>query len=232
MRAAIGLVVAASFLAAGCGSDAPPAPKTGEPISLGDPRGGAFPAQPSTGLPAGHPPLDAPPPPKVPAPAPPPAPSGGVTADRFVAPEGWQTEKPSSGMRLLQFRLPRADGDGADGEVAVFPNAMGDRQANLDRWRGQFSGVEHGSDRVEEIAAGESGKVHLLDITGSYSGGMAPGGGGAPAPAPEGKTRMLAAVVEVPAGTYYVKATGPAATMGKWEKTVREFIVESAKKEK
>ena len=111
----------------------------------------------------------------------------------------------------------------------MFPNAMGDRQANLDRWRGQFSGVEHGADKVEEIAAGESGKVHLLDITGKFSGGMAPAGGTA-APAWEGQSRMLAAVVEVPAGTYYVKATGPAATMGKWEATIRKFIVDSAKK--
>ena len=126
--------------------------------------------------------------------------------------------------------LPRADGDPADGEVVVFGRAMGDRQSNIDRWRGQFAPVAKDADRLEEIAAGEKGKVHLLDITGKYSGGMAPAAGAPAPPTWDGQTRMFAAVVEVPAGTYYVKATGPAATMGKWEKTVREFIVESAKK--
>ena len=238
MRVAAASTVAVLLLAAsGCGSDPPAPAKPAQPISLGDPRGALAPSHPSTGLPEGHPPTGLPEghppvdaPPAARPPVPPPVPEGGIAADRFSAPEGWQTEKPSGSMRLLQFRLPRADGDPADGEVVVFGRAMGDRQSNIDRWRGQFAPVAKDADRLEEIAAGEKGKVHLLDITGKYSGGMAPAAGAPAPPSWDGQTRMLAAVVEVPAGTYYVKATGPAATMGKWESTVRAFIVDSAKK--
>ena len=214
----------ASALAAGCGTDATVPARPAEPISLGDPRGTLPPGHPPTGMPPGHPPVDAPPPPPAERT------EAGITAARFAAPEGWQPEKPAGSMRLLQYRLPRADGDPADGEVVVFPNAMGSTKANIDRWRGQFSGVAHGADRLDEIPVEGKGKVHLLDIVGKYSGGMSPTGGGPAPPAWDGETRMLAAVVEVPSGTYYVKATGPAATMGKWEKSVREFVLASAAK--
>jgi hypothetical protein len=107
---------------------------------------------------------------------------------------------------------------------------MGSTKANIDRWRGQFREVARGQDTVTEIAEGVKGTVSLLDISGNYWGQM-PGGpadphGGAAAEA----TRMLAAVVESPAGTYYVKAMGPPGTMGKWEKSVRDFILDSAKR--
>jgi len=129
-------------------------------------------------------------------------------------------------MRLLQFRLPRADGDAKDGEVVVFGSPMGGAEANIQRWRGQFAEVAGGKDSLEEIAAGEKGKVHLLDVTGKYSGGMGPG-----AAAEAGaESRMIAAVLEIPAGTCYVKAIGPPATMGKWERSIRDFILESAKR--
>ena len=232
MRAAASALATLVLAASGCNSDPPAPAKPAEPISLGDPRGSLPPSHPPTELPTGHPPVD--PSRATPGVGLPPAarqvPGDPVTADRFSAPEGWQTEKPSGSMRLLQFRLPRADGDPADGEVVVFGRAMGDRESNIDRWRGQFSPVAKDADRLEEIAAGEKGKVHLLDITGKYSGGMAPAAGAPAPPAWDGQTRMLAAVVEVPAGTYYVKATGPAATMGKWEASVRAFIVDSARR--
>jgi hypothetical protein len=155
---------------------------------------------------------------------------GGVAADRFAAPEGWQVETPSGSMRLLQFRLPRADGDARDGEVVVFGNPMGDTKANLDRWRGQFQEIVSGKDSLEEIAAGEKGRIHLLDITGKFGGGMSPVAGAHGGDSGAGETRMIAAVVEVPAGTYYVKTLGPPATMGKWAKSIRSFIEESARK--
>lgn len=157
--------------------------------------------------------------------------AAGLPASHFKAPEGWQAEKPTSSMRLLQYRLPRADGDAEDGEVSVFGTDMGPPDANLERWRSQFSGVEHGRDKVELVKEGVKGTVHLLDIAGQY-GGMqgAPAAPAHPGGAGKGLTRMIAAVVEHPAGIFYVKAVGPPATVGKWEPTIRAFILDAAKR--
>jgi hypothetical protein len=232
--AAVAAALVAAAAAAGCAQETPkPLP---EPFSLGPPGipAPAAPADPhghshgtDPALPAGHPPVA--PSAADPADAPPP-PSGRVGPERFSSPEGWQAEKPAGSMRLLQYRLPRADGDGADGEVLVFGNAMGSTTANIDRWRGQFTSVAQGKDSLTEVTEGVKGKVHLLDVTGKYGGGMAPGGAGHPGAAPEGEARMVAAVVEAPDATFYVKATGPVATVSKWEASIRKFILDAAAK--
>jgi hypothetical protein len=49
-------------------------------------------------------------------------------------PEGWIREKPVSSMRTAQFRLPRAEGDLEDAEVAVFNN-IGVYWSNNDGWK-------------------------------------------------------------------------------------------------
>jgi len=220
-------LAAAVALAAGCGGEKQETKNLPPTISLGAPQGGA----PSGGkMPAGHPPM--PSAGGMDAPAPNPH-AGAPVPDRFKAPEGWQSETPSSNMRVAQFRIPRADGDGKDGEVAVFGNIMGSTKANIDRWRGQFTEVVQGKDSLEEITEGLKGKVTLLDITGKFGGGMGAGAGAGMATAHgsgEGDlTRMLGAVIEATDGTFYVKAMGPPGTMAKWEKSVREFILASAK---
>ena len=171
-------------------------------------------------MPPGHPPMDAPAEgPRAAAPAP----------SRFKAPEGWQAEAPSSNMRIAQFRVPRADGDAKDGEVAVFGNIMGTTKANIDRWRGQFAEVAQGKDSLEEITEGVKGKITLLDITGKFGGGMGGELASAHGSGDGNQIRMLAAVIEAPDGTFYVKSMGPPGTMAKWETSIRAFIVESAR---
>ncbi len=212
MRSAHSLLLS-SLLLAGCGGPEPAPVPAATPAS---PAGSAAP-----GIPSGHPPVDSP----HGAPA---APRGGITADRFRAPEGWEPQA-ASGMRLLQFRLPRAEGDGKDGEVAVFANIMGSTKSNIDRWRGQFTSVVQGKDGLEEFSEGLKGKATLLDISGKYAAMAMPGAQHATPPAPE-DARMIAAVVESPDGVYFVKSTGPPATMEKWARSVRGFILESAKR--
>jgi len=209
MKIAVFACVAAA-LAAGCGGEKQETKPLPPPISLGAPEGRPSANPPPVDMPAANP-HEAP---AVPA--------------RFKAPEGWQSEAPSNNMTAAQFRIPRADGDDRDGKVAVFANKMGATQANIDRWRSQFSEVVQGKDSLEEITAGLKGKVTLLDITGNYAGGM--GAGGAPHGGGDGgSTRMIGAVIDAADGTFYVKATGPPATIAKWEKSIREFILSTAK---
>jgi hypothetical protein len=220
LRAALLVAVAVPLAACGKTEEAEPGPLP-PPISLGPP---PAPHAPARQAPA---PVPAPVPSESPA-FPAPEPPKGIAKERFAPPAEWQAEKPASSMRLLQYRLPRAEGDGRDGEVAVFGSAMGGVKENLARWRGQFHEVAQGKDTVEDVAAGEGRTVHLLDVTGKYAATMP---GQAPAePAAPVETRMIAAIVEIPAGTYYVKALGPPATVTKWEKAIRDFVFDSAKK--
>src|ERR1051325_594225 len=38
----------------------------------------------------------------------------------FKAPEGWTTEKPTSSMRVAQFKLPKAEGDKDDATLGLY----------------------------------------------------------------------------------------------------------------
>ncbi len=217
-----------ALLAAACSDEKKGEQPLPPAVSLGAPEGS--PVAPSRdALPAGHPPVQSPRGAGGMEEAPPEPSKATAAPSRFKGPEGWQPEAPSSGMRVAQYRLPRADGDAADGEAAVFGNIMGSTKANIDRWRGQFSEVAHGKDSLEEISEGLQGKVTLLDITGKYAGGMGAGaaaGGGETAAT---TSRMMAAVIEAKDGTYYVKVLGPPNTLAKWEKSIREFILAAAK---
>src|SRR6266496_3368784 len=55
---------------------------------------------------------------------------------RFKVPESWTTEKPTSEMRVAQYKLPKADGDSEDGLLVVYyfgRGQGGSAQANIDR---------------------------------------------------------------------------------------------------
>ena len=70
----------------------------------------------------------------------------------YKAPAGWVTEKPTSDMRLAQYKLPKADGDTEDGLLVVYyfgPGQGGTPQANIDRWVGQVKQAD-GSDSKDK----------------------------------------------------------------------------------
>ncbi len=164
-------------------------------------------------LPPGHPPI--------------PSESGAVNAPpsaapqaalKFDAPENWKPERPANTMRVAQYVIPRVEGDSEDGQFVVFffgVGGGGGTQANLDRWRSQFT-TEDGqpvpdSAVVSEVIQVGDIKVTLLDIAGSYSAtAMMPGAATGPA---KPNQRMLAAVAEFDQGPYFIRATGPTATI-------------------
>jgi len=133
----------------------------------------------------------------------------------FQAPTSWKSEKPSSGMRLAQYRVDPAPGDTEPGECALFhfPGTGGSVQANIDRWIGQFQqpdGTNSADHAKVETFTSEGLNVTYVDVAGTYTGGMS--GMGAPAD-PKPGYRMVAGVVEMPAGPWFMKCTGPASTM-------------------
>ena len=76
---------------------------------------------------------------------------------KSAAPGAWKEEAPSSKMRLAQFKVPKAEGDSADAEVAVFVSPGGGGvDANLKRQLAVFEAPKGGKveDKTEKVKVG------------------------------------------------------------------------------
>lgn len=146
---------------------------------------------------------------------------------RFKAPDGWTTEEPSGKMRAAQYKLPKAEGDKDDASLVLYyfgANQGGTPQANIDRWIGQIKQPD-GSDsksKAKTDALTVNGlKVTTVDVTGTYTAEMAPG---SQTFHNDDNYRLRAAVIETPKGNYYVKLTGPAKTIARWEQSYNDYL--------
>lgn len=140
---------------------------------------------------------------------------GGVL---ISVPDGWIQEPPANAMRKAQFRLPSSDGE-AELVVTHFgAGGAGGVEANIERWRGQFSESDGGETRTLTVAGMP---VTIVDIQGTFVGMQNPMSGGS---APKDKQRMLAAIVESPNGAFYFKLVGPIASVAHWEKSFDAFV--------
>lgn len=145
----------------------------------------------------------------------------------YKVPEGWTPEKPTSEMRLAQYKLPKAAGDGEDALLIVFyfgPGQGGTPQANIDRWVNQVKqpdGSESKDKARTETLTVNGLQVSTVDVLGNYSGGMSQDS------APKDSNaiyRLRGAVIETPKGSYFVKLTGPEKTVNRWDQAFNDFI--------
>lgn len=146
---------------------------------------------------------------------------------RYKVPEGWVVDKPTSNMRVAQYKLPKITGDGDDGLLVLYYFGQGQGgtpQANIDRWIDQMTQPDGSSskDKARTEALTVNGlQVSTVDVLGSYSGGMAQDS------APQDSKaiyRLRAAIIDTPKGSYFVKLTGPEKTVGHWEQAYSEYI--------
>lgn len=126
-------------------------------------------------------------------------------------PPKWERTPAGSSMRKASYKVTAVAGDPEDAEAAVYyfgPTNGGSTEANIQRWTGQFPEVQPADvKRVERQTNGM--KQTIIDIQGTYDGssmtirevGKKP------------NFRMIAAVVETPAGSYFFKLTGPQRTV-------------------
>ena len=149
-----------------------------------------------------------------------------VTQLMWTAPQGWVEEPSSSGMRLSQYKLPRAEGDAEDAlcYVSHFPGSGGSVEANLGRWYDQFIQPDgRPSSAVAKVNKAEHNGFQqtTVDVSGTFSQTttpMGPTGGDMP------NYRMLGGVIETPVGPWFVKLIGPEKTVARWEKSFDEFM--------
>jgi hypothetical protein len=141
------------------------------------------------------------------------APQAGAQAGGRLAvelPEAWVEETPANTMRQAQARIP---GDAGDGEFALFhfgPGGGGGVEANIQRWLGQIEPAPGGEPERETFeVAGLT--VHTVVGQGTLTASPMTMQGGDPEPQPD--QMLLGAVVEGPGGPWFLKATGPTATL-------------------
>ena len=142
-------------------------------------------------------------------------------------PRGWVPKAPSSQMRVAEFVLPKADGDAEDATLTVyfFGGTGGTVQANLDRWIGQMSQPDGRPSkdvaRTSAMTSTAGVKMTLVDVPGTYIAEVTPG---STERSNKPGFRLRAAVVESTGGPYYVKLTGPAKTVDKWDASYTAFL--------
>ena len=142
-----------------------------------------------------------------------PAPGTFVFKDyRAPVPTSWQSQPPSSSMRVAQYRVPAAPGS-SDGEAVVFYFGKGQGgtvEANIERWASQFSNPDGRpvNPRVQKVTANGLA-VTIVELNGSYARGVGTG--------PQGEAKpnqtLLAAVVETPEGNVTIQLYGSKETV-------------------
>jgi hypothetical protein len=207
-----GFVALMGVSAMACNQPAPPAADTQSAPSAApapvNPHANMQPADPHMGsphagmpMPMAQPPADLSTPPRA----------GGLTWND-AAP--LKRRAPKSSMRVAEYGL---EGDDKL-ELTVFyfgPDQGGSVDANITRWLGQLTQPD-GSDTTAKAkrATRKVGDVDVstLEVSGTYSGGMAMMAGGA-APEPMTNATMLGAIAAGPEGPIFFKLIGPSAAV-------------------
>ena len=144
----------------------------------------------------------------------------------FITPDGWKSTPPTSSMRVAEFTLPRAAGDGEDAKLIVyyFGGSGGSVDANIQRWIGQ---IEQADGKPSSAVAKKESRtvngltVSLVDVSGTYTAEMSPG---STAHNNKPHFRLRAGVVDTPRGPYFIKLAGPEQTIAKWDAAFNQFV--------
>jgi len=139
----------------------------------------------------------------------------------FTRPAAWESVAPSSPMRKAELNVVDVK-SGAKAEVVFFhfgAGPAGGKQANIDRWFGQFAEArDQISPKVEDITIGKHA-VAFVEAQGTFKSGM-PGGPQTPMPG----YALLGAIIESTQGNVFVKMTGPQALVKSASTDFRKMI--------
>jgi len=118
-------------------------------------------------------------------------------------PDTWKAVKPSSSMRLMEFKV---GANNTDASMAVFKNIGGTIDDNLERWAGQFGYelIDQDVKITNEMINGID--FHIISILGTYTNTMAFSARNSET---KNNYRLLGAIANTTDGLYYFKMTGP-----------------------
>lgn len=140
----------------------------------------------------------------------------------FVPDTRWIKEDPTSGHRMIQYRLRGENDQAGDARLVVYhfgEQGAGALEANIARWAGQFRQPDGRPSlevaRVDTVEVNGI-EVHTIELEGTYVAETAPGSGDR-LDLPGRSLR--AAIVFSDAGAYYFKVVGPTETVNRWEES-------------
>lgn len=140
-----------------------------------------------------------------------------LDAITLTAPTTWNRVQPRSSFIQAEFGLSKAEGDSAEGRLTV-STAGGSVEANIERWKSQFSGTLASSQ--EERLDTPAGPVTVVDFAGEFNDQPGPF---APAVKRSGY-RMIAAIIPINGELHFVKAVGPQKTIEAHAEEIKAFI--------
>ena len=139
---------------------------------------------------------------------------------KFTVPADWQEQPPKSQFVLGEFSLT---GEGGSARLTL-SSAGGGLEANIERWQGQFSrGPNDPEPRQSEITF-DGQKGTLVELSGTYTDMLSAGN-------PGKNWRMLGVAIPLGPTNFFVKLTGPQATVTAQKDAFVKFV-ESAKADK
>jgi hypothetical protein len=131
---------------------------------------------------------------------------------RWAPPAGWKSEG-NAPMRAATYLVTPAQGDNERAECVVYffgAGQGGSVQANLDRWKSQFTGEDGKPAAKIQKRTIHGLAVTTIDVSGAYSG---MGGPMATSRTAKPRYRLLGAIIENPGGNVFLKFTGPERTV-------------------
>lgn len=143
-------------------------------------------------------------------------PLNGLQGIKFMAPAGWKSVPVSGNIPEAEFALTRSDGDTYDGRLTLM-SALGGFEENMARWKSEF--IAGDEPKIEKIAV-DGTEATWVDLRGEWKGSSF-----RPIDPPRPEHRMIAIYIPLK-GTqaYYVKITGPKATIAAHEAEMRTFV--------
>ena len=138
-------------------------------------------------------------------------------------PAAWREVDHPSSMRKATYAVPKVEGDAEDAEMSV-TQVGGGVDANIARWEGQFE--DKPKAKIEKKTV-DGLEVSIVDLEGTYKGGMGPMMGGDTAP--KSDWALLAAVVATEPAHFF-KLTGPKKTVEAARPDFDELVGSIAKK--
>lgn len=141
-----------------------------------------------------------------------------------TVPAGWTPRVPASSMRLAEYVVAPLPGNTDEAEVIVYffgKGQGGNVQANLARWKAQFS-TPDGSPVPEMITQDSTSgfPITFAEYHGTYARGI---GAGDVANAKTGQA-LLAGIAETPSGTLFIQLFGPAARVAAERQAFMGFV--------
>lgn len=137
----------------------------------------------------------------------------------YEAPAAWQKVENPNQMRKATFKIPRAEGDTEDAELAV-SQAGGTVDANVQRWAGQFERSKDAPVARKQMKVGDL-DVTVVELHGTFAGGGMPGAASAGS---KPNWAMLGAIAETQGSLTFFKLMGPEKTVQSAKPAFDKFV--------